>query len=121
MGSIRFQVGQTDHSSRWVHVHPGSVGKPRAWAKGQRHSRPIEDTYGGVRPYGGCDPGTWTSEQIDSAHYVGKPDTAMSCPSGLEEAGRKRTSVMRLRAALPSYTRFATGKATRFYKRTHSS
>jgi hypothetical protein len=36
--------------------------------------------------------------------YAGKPDTAMSCPSGLEEAGRRRVSAMRLRAALPSYT-----------------
>ena len=42
-------------------------------------------------------------KKLISVHYAGKPDTAMSCPSGLEEAGRKRTSVMRLRAALPSY------------------
>ena len=28
-----------------------------------------------------------------SVRYAGKPDTAMSCPSGLEEAGRKRAQV----------------------------
>ena len=35
--------------------------------------------------------------------YVGKPDAARSCPSGLEGAGRKRTSVRMQRAALPPY------------------
>jgi len=36
--------------------------------------------------------------------YAGKPDAAMSCPSGLEGAGRKRTSAMMQRAALLPYT-----------------
>jgi len=36
-------------------------------------------------------------------YYVGKPDAAMSCPSGLEGAGRKRTSERMQRAALPPY------------------
>ena len=48
-------------------------------------------------------------KKLTLVHYARKPDTAMSCPSGLEEAGRKRTSVMRLRAALPSYTRNGKG------------
>ena len=34
---------------------------------------------------------------------VGKPDAASSCPSGLEGAGRKRTSARMQRAALPPY------------------
>jgi integrase len=35
--------------------------------------------------------------------YVGKPDAATSCPSGLERAGRKRTPLRMQRAALPLY------------------
>ena len=35
--------------------------------------------------------------------YVGKPDAASSCPSGLEGAGRKRTPARMQRAALPPY------------------
>jgi integrase len=35
--------------------------------------------------------------------YVGKPDAATSCPSGLERAGRKRVLVRVQRAALPLY------------------
>jgi hypothetical protein len=42
---------------------------------------------------------------MTSVCYAGKPGTAMSCSPGLEEAGRKRVSAMRLRAALPSYTK----------------
>lgn len=38
-----------------------------------------------------------------SKGYAGKPDAAMSCPSGLEGAGRKRTPAMVQRAALPPY------------------
>jgi hypothetical protein len=55
-------------------------------------------------------------KKLISVHYAGKPDTAMSCPSGLEEAGRKRTSVMRLRAALPSYTKLERRSSTQNYK-----
>jgi integrase len=36
-------------------------------------------------------------------HCVGKPDAAMSCLSGLEGAGRKRTPTKVQRAALPPY------------------
>ena len=35
--------------------------------------------------------------------YVGEPDAAMSCPSGSEGAGRKRTPQRVQRAALPPY------------------
>ena len=35
--------------------------------------------------------------------YAGKPDTGLTCPSGLEGAGRKRISAMRSRAALRPY------------------
>lgn len=38
-----------------------------------------------------------------SVRYVGEPDAAMSCPSGSEGAGRKRTSERMQRAALPPY------------------
>ena len=110
LGQHRIQVGQTDRSSRWDHVHPGSVGKPRTRAKGQRHSRPIEDTYGGVRPYGDVIQEFGQLEKLAksllviSVCYAGKPDTAMSCPSGLEGAWRKRISAMRLRAAIRPYS-----------------
>jgi hypothetical protein len=40
--------------------------------------------------------------------YAGKLDAATSCPSGLEGAGRKRTSAMMQRAALLPYTRNCT-------------
>jgi len=35
--------------------------------------------------------------------YVGKPDAATSCPSGLERAGRRRALARVQRAALPLY------------------
>jgi len=35
--------------------------------------------------------------------YAGKPDTGLTCSSGSEGAGRKRTSAMRSRAALRPY------------------
>ncbi|HUI87941.1 MAG TPA: hypothetical protein VLX61_04375 [Anaerolineales bacterium] len=38
-----------------------------------------------------------------SVRYVGEPDAAMSCPSGSEGAGRKRTLARGQRAALPPY------------------
>jgi len=40
---------------------------------------------------------------VISLYCVGKPDAAMSCPSGLEGAGRKRTPAKVQRAALPPY------------------
>ena len=45
---------------------------------------------------------------MTSVYYAGKPDAGLTRSSGLEEAGRKRVSAMRLRAALPSYTRTVT-------------
>jgi len=45
---------------------------------------------------------------MTSVYYAGKPDAGLTRSSGLEEPGRKRVSAMRLRAALPSYTRTVT-------------
>jgi integrase len=53
-------------------------------------------------------PATWpiikATRASDFRHsYAGKPDAGTTCLSGLEGAGRKRASVMVLRAALPPY------------------
>ena len=58
-------MGQTDHSSRWVYVHPGRTGKPFTGRRVRGIVGQSRNTYGGVRPYGRCAPETWTSEEID--------------------------------------------------------
>ena len=70
-------MGQTGRSSRWSNVHPGSTGKPCA---GRRtRDQALENVPG------------W------------KAGCSENCPSGLERAGRKRTSARRQRAVLPLY------------------
>jgi hypothetical protein len=86
LGQYRDKVGQTGRSSRWSNVHPGSVGKPRAG----RRARGIAVKRNccvviAIRLI------TITTRASDFRKcYAGKPDTARSCLSGLEGAGRKR-------------------------------
>ena len=54
---------------------------------------------------------------MTSVYYAGKPDAGLTRSSGLEEPGRKRVSAMRLRAALPSYTKHDEGKMICLYSK----
>ena len=106
--------------SRWVHVHPGRTGKPFTGRRvrgivvqSRKHTEVLDLMVDVIQELGHLKK-LVKPTPMQSVHYAGKPDTATSCPSGLEEAGRKRASVMRSRATLPSYTINSHGKANRY-------
>ena len=84
-------MGQTGRSSRWSHVHPGNMGEPCTGRRARDIAVQQDKTYKGVRPCTGGHGQAGYLSALLSVCYVGEPDAAMSCPSGSEGAGRKRT------------------------------